>query len=292
MIDLRSLAPHCALCMVNAAEAVEVLSAGYILSQVTNDPHQQSAVASAVFLGMLVGGVVSGVASDHLGRVVVLRLATSLAALATVSVAFSPNLPMLLAARWLSGLGVGAATPPLFAIVPDMTPSRWTGLAVVSIACFWMVGSLYTAAVALAILHDVPTASDWQPDWGSDAPWRRFALACAVVPLAATVLVTCCLHEPAEAIAPITGVDSPPLTRVSSSSSLLRHGPAGGITSIVAAARSSVGVSVGRRQRGRSALARSLAYAGSQCGHPLLQRPTRQPGPSGPVRSAPTDPTA
>ena len=131
MIDLRSLAPHCALCMVNAAEAVEVLSAGYILSQVTNDSHQQSAIASAVFLGMLVGGVVSGVASDHLGRVVVLRLATGLAALATVSVAFSPNLPLLLAARWLSGLGVGAATPPLFAIVPDMTPSRWVGLAVV-----------------------------------------------------------------------------------------------------------------------------------------------------------------
>ena len=159
--------------------------------------------------------------------------------------------------------------------VPDMTPSRWTGLAVVSIACFWMVGSLYTAAVALAILHDVPTASDWQPDWGSDAPWRRFALACAVVPLAATVLVTCCLHEPAEAIAPITGVDSPPLTRVSSSSSLLRHGPAGGITSIVAAARSSVGVSVGRRQRGRSALARSLAYAGSHS--PLLHAEAHPP---------------
>ena len=57
MVDLRSLAPHCALCIVNAAEAVEVcmcvacqkqvrlptthllwlqvLSAGYILSQVT-----------------------------------------------------------------------------------------------------------------------------------------------------------------------------------------------------------------------------------------------------------------
>ena len=66
MIDLRSIAPHCALCMVNAAEAVEVLSAGYILSQVTNDPHIQSAVASAVFLGMLVGGIVSGVSSDHL----------------------------------------------------------------------------------------------------------------------------------------------------------------------------------------------------------------------------------
>ena len=72
MIDLRSIAPHCALCMVNAAEAVEVLSAGYILSQVTHDPHIQSAVASAVFLGMLVGGIVSGVPNDvregELGR--------------------------------------------------------------------------------------------------------------------------------------------------------------------------------------------------------------------------------
>ena len=127
MIDLRSIAPHCALCMVNAAEAVEVLSAGYILSQVTNDPHIQSAVASAVFLGMLVGGIVSGVASDHLGRVWCLRLATGLAALATVSVAFSPNLSVLLTARWLSGLGVGAATPPLFAIVPGGPSSAYRG---------------------------------------------------------------------------------------------------------------------------------------------------------------------
>ena len=285
MIDLRSIAPHCALCMVNAAEAVEVLSAGYILSQVTNDPHIQSAVASAVFLGMLVGGIVSGVASDHLGRVWCLRLATGLAALATVSVAFSPNLSVLLTARWLSGLGVGAATPPLFAIVPDMTPSRWTGLAVVSIACFWMVGSLYTATAALAILHDVPTASDWQPDWGAEAPWRRFALACAVMPLAATVLVTCWVHEPDAATAPITSLDS--RARVSSSSSLLHDGPAGGIAAIVAASRSSLGRAawskcpLARGSRGRQPL--------SQCGRPLLQRPTRQPGPpSGPARSAST----
>ena len=141
--------------------------------------------------------------------------------------------------------------------VPDMTPSRWTGLAVVSIACFWMVGSLYTATAALAILHDVPTASDWQPDWGAEAPWRRFALACAVMPLAATGLVTRWVHEPDAATAPITSLDSP--TRVSSSSSLLHDGPAGGIAAIVAATRNSVG----RRQPGRNALCLAAAKAGS-----------------------------
>ena len=212
-MELRVLLPYVALCVVNAGEAVEVLSAGYILAQVTSDPHVQSAVAASVFLGMLFGGLASGVASDHLGRVLMLRLATSLAALGMIGVAVSGNLVTLLFCRWLSGLGVGAATPPMFAIVPDMTRPRWAGLAVVSISCFWMVGSLYTALVALLVLPAAPAVSGQQPNWGVDAPWRVFAAICGAVPLTATLLVTLFVSEPPNEVRLLVStptLDSPP----------------------------------------------------------------------------------
>jgi hypothetical protein len=52
------------LCLANAAEAVEVLSAGSILQRASDDPAGQTAIAAGVFVGMLFGGFASGAVAD------------------------------------------------------------------------------------------------------------------------------------------------------------------------------------------------------------------------------------
>ena len=187
-----------ALCFSNAAESVEVLSAGYILGQVTTDKDLQTQVAVSVYVGMAIGGILSGAASDHLGRVGVLRTALGLGVLATLAVAVAPNFAVLIIGRWCSGFAVGAATPPLFALVPDLVPPEWSGFSITIVACFWMAGSLFAATLALAILPeplgDTPQASS---PWDWDSPWRMFSLACSAVPIAATLLVHCYVRQPA-----------------------------------------------------------------------------------------------
>ena len=109
--DRRAACALFALSVGNAAESVEVLSVGYVLGQVTTDSGLQTAIAVSVYVGMALGGIVSGAASDHLGRVGVLRVAIMVGAMATVAIAFAPNIAVLISCRWISGFCVGAMWP-------------------------------------------------------------------------------------------------------------------------------------------------------------------------------------
>ena len=145
-----------ALAVSNAAEAVEVLSAGFVLAQVTSDPDQRTAIAVAVFAGMLVGGLVAGQLADRKGRGATLYWAMLLSTCGMVAAALAPNLLVLVACRVCSGLGVGAATPALFALAVELAPVNRSGQLVTLVASFWMVGSLTAAGLAYMLLHDHP----------------------------------------------------------------------------------------------------------------------------------------
>ena len=173
------------LCLANAAEAVEVLSAGSILQRASDDPAGQTAIAAGVFVGMLFGGFASGAVADTVGRAYALRWALTLAFVAAASAALAPNLPSLVILRVLAGTGVGAATPPLFALATENAPVGRTGPAITIVASFWMVGAVIAAALALLMLG---SSADAPPSFGWSEPWRGFALTCSVVPAISTTL--------------------------------------------------------------------------------------------------------
>ena len=173
------------LCLANAAEAVEVLSAGSILQRASDDAAGQTAIAAGVFVGMLFGGFASGAVADTVGRAYALRWALTLAFVAAASAALAPNLPSLVLLRVLAGTGVGAATPPLFALATENAPVGRTGPAITLVASFWMVGAVIAAALALLMLG---SSADAPPSVGWSESWRGFALACSVVPAISTTL--------------------------------------------------------------------------------------------------------
>jgi MFS family permease len=173
--------------VANSSDASEILCISYILSDDTfastilyDASWRAGLVASAVFLGMLLGGLCLGTLGDWVGRKPILLLGLCVNAVAGILSAGATNVYTLSLLRCLSGVGIGATVPPLFTLVTELAPPSKRGLFVTLCASFWMVGSLYVATMALAIFEYLPEAY---------SSWRLFALACAVPSAAGALLV-------------------------------------------------------------------------------------------------------
>jgi MFS family permease len=187
--------PFLALCFANAAEAVEVLGSGYVLARVTTNKTERSLIAGGVYLGMLIGGLISGLVADRRGRSIVLKFALTLATVASVAAAATPNIVLLVICRVAAGIGVGSATPALFALASELAPPGRSAMAVCAVASFWMVGSLFTAGTAYAFFGHA-SQQQLEPSWAWDARWRGFALAASSLPVLSVLLCCAVVRDP------------------------------------------------------------------------------------------------
>eukprot|EP00747_Dinoflagellata_sp_TGD_P171525 gnl/TRDRNA2_/TRDRNA2_205848_c0_seq1.p1 gnl/TRDRNA2_/TRDRNA2_205848_c0~~gnl/TRDRNA2_/TRDRNA2_205848_c0_seq1.p1 ORF type:complete len:463 (+),score=55.33 gnl/TRDRNA2_/TRDRNA2_205848_c0_seq1:32-1420(+) len=185
-IGYSDIVTYTALCMTNAAQATQVLAAGFIMKRATGDPTEQGAIAAGIPLGMLIGGCVSGAASESIGRARVLRWALTILLLASVLEGMAPNLQILIVLLVLIGISVGASTPPLFALATELAPFGRSGPAIILVDSFWMNGSIVAAVLAFLFLDSVASAP---ASFGPHEAWRPFALACAIVPAISTALM-------------------------------------------------------------------------------------------------------
>jgi MFS family permease len=174
--------------VANSSDASEILCISYILS----DPvfRQQilkegdgGVLAAAVFMGMLIGGLVVGTMGDWLGRRPMLLLGLFCNAIAGVLSAMAPDVWSLSLLRGIAGVGIGATVPPLFTLVTELAPPSARGFCVTLCASFWMVGSMYVALLALWLLEA----------WGLS--WRIFAVACALPSALGAFLVVALVPE-------------------------------------------------------------------------------------------------
>ena len=88
------------------------------------DPHAFGFVFSAALLGLMVGSALLGPLADRVGRRRVLILSTAMFGLFTVLTAFAQDLTSLLLIRFLTGLGLGGATPSFVSLTSEYTPRR------------------------------------------------------------------------------------------------------------------------------------------------------------------------
>lgn len=152
-------------------------------------------LAAAVFAGMLVGGLVVGTLGDWQGRRPMLLFGLLLNVTAGLLSACAPNVFLLTGLRMIAGVGIGATVPPLFTLVAELAPPSQRGLCVTFCASFWMVGSVFVALVAIAVLKkDVMEESDANmssngTDMGYFVAWRLFALICAIPSALGAVMV-------------------------------------------------------------------------------------------------------
>ncbi|MCP6618293.1 MFS transporter, partial [Klebsiella pneumoniae] len=76
-------------------------------------------IFSAGILGLLPGALVGGILADRHGRKRLLIAAVTLFGLFSIATALAGSFPMLLLARLMTGVGLGAALPNLIALTSE-----------------------------------------------------------------------------------------------------------------------------------------------------------------------------
>ncbi|KAI9919210.1 hypothetical protein PsorP6_012030 [Peronosclerospora sorghi] len=159
----------------NVADAVEILAMGYLLTVYEETegvltPWESSLLTAAVFAGMLLGGIVSGMAGDLYGRKPVLLTTLAINAGAAFLSALSPSVLWLIFFRTVAGVGVGGVVASLFALCLEHVAISARGRYVTVLCSFWMVGAVVTAGTAWIML-----GKDDQGDRILHLSWRWFA---------------------------------------------------------------------------------------------------------------------
>ena len=153
---------------------------------------------SATFLGMVVGSWVAGILGDRFGRRFSYQFNLALFGLASLAAAFAPSMTVLIALRFVMGLGLGAEIVVGYATLTEFVPARSRGrwmvlvatttnsaLAVSSVVSLWVIPNLGWRAmfagigVAALVLWLVRKAMPESPRWLESK--GRYAEADAIV---------------------------------------------------------------------------------------------------------------
>lgn len=151
--------------LVWAADAMQVLAVGFTSASIAESfgitLPEALQIGTLFFLGMLIGASLFGRLADRFGRRRVLMITVACDAIFGLLSVFAPNLVVLFALRFLTGVAVGGTLPVDYAMMAEFLPARTRGRWLVILEGFWAVG---TVAIALAAW----LASLWAP---ADA-WR------------------------------------------------------------------------------------------------------------------------
>lgn len=141
---------------------------------------QAGLVSSVLFAGMLVGAAVAGAVSDRLGRRFPLAASLVFFAVFSLLAAAAWNFPVLLAARLLQGVGLGAEIAIVLPYIAEFVPTTKRGPLVTLATATWLIGLPVAAGVAIIV---VPALS-----------WRGMFVLSAI-PLIIGVIVALTLPE-------------------------------------------------------------------------------------------------
>jgi putative MFS transporter len=114
-------------------------------------PGGAAAIVSATTLGMFLGTVAQGEFTDRFGRRFVYQFNLLLFGVFTILGAFAPSIGILIACRFIAGLGLGAEQPLCFAYAGEYSPKAIRGriLAIIHFvggACVWPISTLFVIA--------------------------------------------------------------------------------------------------------------------------------------------------
>ena len=169
-----------------AMDGFDLLILGFMLAAIGKDLHlvpaQLGSLISFTLDGAVIGGVVFGTLSDHLGRVRVLTWTIVLFAVFTGLCALAQNYEQLVIFRTIAGLGLGGE----FGIGMTLAAEAWPASKRARVSSYvglgWQGGVLVAALVTPLLLPHIG--------------WRGM-FAVGILPAAAAFLIRRRLHEPA-----------------------------------------------------------------------------------------------
>jgi AAHS family 4-hydroxybenzoate transporter-like MFS transporter len=131
--------------LIIALDGFDVAIMGFIAPQLKMDwglsPQALGPVLSAALIGLAVGALVAGPFADRYGRRIVLVCSVFFFGLWTLATAFSTDVSMLVALRFLTGLGLGAAMPNASTLVSEYAPERSRSFLITVAFCGFSLGA-------------------------------------------------------------------------------------------------------------------------------------------------------
>ncbi|WP_216935910.1 MULTISPECIES: 3-(3-hydroxy-phenyl)propionate transporter MhpT [unclassified Acinetobacter] len=126
--------------------AAKGLAASFSLDQV-----QMGYVFSLGVFGMLFGAFFGGRVADYLGQKKVLMLSVAIFGVFMSLTAIAPSIEVLYAARFFTGLGLGAAMPTMISVVGDEATEANRGQLNSLMYCGLPVGAIFVAGLAMLL---------------------------------------------------------------------------------------------------------------------------------------------
>jgi AAHS family 3-hydroxyphenylpropionic acid transporter len=122
-------------------------------------PGQVGLFLGASAVGVFLAAALGGIIADRFGRKPVLVTGVAVFGLASLSTMFATSLGTLMAARFTTGLGLGAAMPVVIALASDHSPVEMKKRAVGFIYCAIPMGGLLSGVV----MSIKSFGTDWRP---------------------------------------------------------------------------------------------------------------------------------
>src|SRR5258708_16830983 len=113
---------------------------------------QAGVLASSVFSGMLLGGIIVGTLADSVGRKKALILAIVLYGSMGLCAGLATSYESLVGLRVVQGFGLGAEVPLVFTYLSECLPARRRGLLIASIVAFWQASSFGASLLAIYVI--------------------------------------------------------------------------------------------------------------------------------------------
>ncbi|WP_180038579.1 3-(3-hydroxy-phenyl)propionate transporter MhpT [Acinetobacter sp. YH16052] len=176
--------------------AAKGIAASFALDQI-----QMGYVFSLGVFGMLFGAFFGGRIADYLGQKKVLMLSVTIFGLFMSLTAIAPSIEVLYAARFFTGLGLGAAMPTMISVVGDEATEANRGKLNSLMYCGLPVGAIFVAGLAMLL---------------PEIQWQTLFLIGGLTPLALIPLMAFILKDKPKVNAevPVSGEAVPGMAEV------------------------------------------------------------------------------
>src|SRR6185437_34142 len=138
-------------------------------------------ILTAGIIGMTVGAMTLGLVGDRIGRRPAIMLGLAIFGSATLATSWATNPQLILALRFIAGLGMGGCTPVLLALAAEYGPARLRGAILTGVLLGLPAGAMLGGLLAARMLPVIG--------------WQGIFIVGGGIPLAVLVLTALVLPE-------------------------------------------------------------------------------------------------